>query len=84
MAEGVGVAAGVDVAGTLVGDGVAVADGCTVRCGAGVGVADVVALARGVGRDLAGDRGGLGVGEAAGRTVAWVPPGSAFGGGIIA
>jgi hypothetical protein len=72
VADGVGVAAGVDVAGTLVRDGVAVGDGLTVRCGAGVCVADLVGLARGVGRGLAGDLGGLGVGEASGCTGAGV------------
>jgi hypothetical protein len=71
VAEGVGVAAWVDVAGTLTGDVVAVGDGRTVRSGvgvgvgAGVGVADVVRSARGAGRGLAGDGDGPGVREAA-------------------
>jgi hypothetical protein len=97
VAEGVGVAAGVDVAGTLAGDGVAVgeggtvrcgvavADGCTVRCGVGVGVADLVGLAGRVGRGLAGAPRGPGVSEAAGCTGAGVwTRDLACAGGIIA
>ena len=74
----------VDVAGTLVGDGVAVADGRTVPCAAGVGVADLVGLAREVGRGLAGDRDGLGLGEATGCTVARAWPLELACGGTIA
>jgi hypothetical protein len=61
--------AGVDVAGTLAGDGVAVGDGRTVRCGAGVGIADLVRSAEEVGRGLTDDRGRLCVCVTAGCTV---------------
>jgi hypothetical protein len=69
-----GTLAGVDVAGTLAGDGVAVGDCRTVRCGAGVGVADLVRSAEGSGRGPVGDRSGLCVCVAAGCTVGdWSP-----------
>jgi hypothetical protein len=55
------------VVGTPVGDGGAVTDGRTVRSDEGVGVADVVGLAREVRRALA-DGGAVGVGETAGCT----------------
>lgn len=82
--EGVGVVAGVDVAGTLSGDGVAVGDDRTVLCGAGVSVADLVRSARGPAR-LGNDRGGLAVREAAGRRFAGASLGEvAFGGLTVA
>jgi len=84
VAEGAGVGAGVEVAGTLAGDVVAVGDSRTVRCGAGVGVADFVRSASGAGHGLVGDRNGLGVREASGCTVAGVSPRLACAGVTVA